>query len=207
MKVLIVGVGVIGTVYGAQLGTAGHGISVLPTAIAQTRSPLTAYAPGTSSPASRRTRWRRSSPLRESRMSTSCWSPCGATISRARPVRSPRSRPMRWCYSWATTRPDVRAFLAGQRLCGRHCADQSLHREYGDEQRFAGSVEPVCAGQRERRRHRGQQPGYRLLYGDNGLSDRGGDARSDPGDHVNDQHRGVLYRSRILGRRCVRSSL
>jgi ketopantoate reductase len=29
MKVLIVGVGVIGTVYGAQLGTAGHGISVL----------------------------------------------------------------------------------------------------------------------------------------------------------------------------------
>ncbi len=29
MKVLIVGAGVIGTVYGAQLGTAGHGISVL----------------------------------------------------------------------------------------------------------------------------------------------------------------------------------
>ena len=29
MNVLIVGAGVIGTVYGAQLGTAGHGISVL----------------------------------------------------------------------------------------------------------------------------------------------------------------------------------
>ena len=119
MNVLIVGAGVIGTVYGAQLGARVTASRSLRTVIAWTRSPLVAYTPGTSPPASRRRRrpeWFRP---RESRMSMSCWSPCGVIISRARPVRSPKSRPARWCSSWATTRPDARAFLAGQALGSR----------------------------------------------------------------------------------------
>ena len=87
--------------------------------IAPTRSPLVAYTPGMSPRASIRARRRRSCPLRQARMSTSCWSPCGATVSRAQPVSSPRSGPTRWCCLWATTRPDVRVFLAGRALGSR----------------------------------------------------------------------------------------
>ena len=54
MHILVVGAGVIGTVYGAHLGAANHRISVLATVNARRRSPCAVSMPGTSRPASRR---------------------------------------------------------------------------------------------------------------------------------------------------------
>ena len=47
MRILVVGAGVIGTVYGAQLGAAGHAVSVLRTVRGPMRSRMAVCAPVT----------------------------------------------------------------------------------------------------------------------------------------------------------------
>ena len=60
MNILVVGAGVIGTVYGAHLGAANHRISVLAHGERTAAIAVRGLLPGTSPPASRRRRLPRS---------------------------------------------------------------------------------------------------------------------------------------------------